>query len=469
MNSGDVRGGPPAVQVLVAGAAAVLALALVISSGTLDPYALVLVSLAALAAFTAAGINLRSPPGERSRLAVAALGAGIAGSLVLNLLFLPGITVNPARLGAFRPGVALAALVLASYLWRGAPAWVVRARFPVLLLLGAGLGAVVMRASPAPGIDVWQIQQHGAAGLLAGYNPYRLRYPNVYGSGTPFLDPSLVSADGRFILAYPYAPATLLLDVPSAWLGDVRWTMLAAVVAAAWLVRRLGRGSVEAELAGALLLLQPQTFLVLELSWTEPIALATTLLAVAAVDRAAGGGAAEAKGAAAWLWPGLAGALAAASKQYLPLLLLPLLFALPARARLRAAAVAIVGALAIYLPFLVLDPAALFRGVVLFQVRQPFRPDALSWTAALVSAGGPLLPSWPAFLLSGAVLILSLRRAVSTAQAVIAGATAWTFLVLFSKQAFCNYYWLSVGLLCAAAALLLRPAPAAEGAPAPRR
>jgi hypothetical protein len=107
--------------------------------------------------------------------------------------------------------------------------------------------------------------------------------------------------------------------------------------------------------------------------------------------------------------------------------------------------------------------------VVLFQIRQPFRPDALSWTAALVSAGGPLLPSWPAFLLSGAVLFLSLRRTVSTAQAVIAGATAWTFLVLFSKQAFCNYYWLSVGLLCGAAALLLRPAPAAEGAPAPRR
>jgi len=29
-------------------------------------------------------------------------------------------------------------------------------------------------------------------------------------------------------------------------------------------------------------------------------------------------------------------------------------------------------------------------------------------------------------------------------------------LVLFNKQAFCNYYWLAVGLLCAAVAVCVR-------------
>ena len=439
---------------LVAGAAVLLALSLAISGGTLDPYALALVMAASVAALASARFGLRGGLPSSTRPQVFLLGLGLAASLVHDILFLPGVLVDPARLGGFRPGIVAIALVLASYFWQGAPPWVVRARFPAIVLLATGLGAIVLLASPAPGIDVWHLQQAGARALLSGENPYGTLYPNIYGPGTALIDPSLLSPDGRFVIANPYPPLILLLDAPGAWLGDVRWTMLAAVAAAALLVRRLGRGSVVAELAGAFLLVQPQGFFVLELSWTEPVALATILLAVLAVTRALDHAAREGEGRATWLLPGLVGAVAASSKQYVPLLLLPLLFALPSRARIRTAAAAAGGAFLLLLPFLAWDPAALLRGIVEFQILQPFRPDALSWPAAIVALGGPTLPSWPAFLLAGASLAATLRRTVSPGQGVLASAATWIVFVAFNKQAFCNYYWLAVGLLCAAVALL---------------
>jgi hypothetical protein len=39
---------------------------------------------------------------------------------------------------------------------------------------------------------------------------------------------------------------------------------------------------------------------------------------------------------------------------------------------------------------------------------------------------------------------------------MLASAAVWLVLVAFNKQAFCNYYWLAVGLLCGATALLVR-------------
>jgi hypothetical protein len=95
---------------------------------------------------------------------------------------------------------------------------------------------------------------------------------------------------------------------------------------------------------------------------------------------------------------------------------------------------------------------ALWRGLVGFQLAQPFRPDALSWLAAVVAWGGPRLPTWPSFALAGAASILGAVRARSVAAALTAGALAWLLLVMTNQQAFANYYWLAVGLLCAAVA-----------------
>jgi hypothetical protein len=241
--------------------------------------------------------------------------------------------------------------------------------------------------------------------------------------------------------------------MPAAWIGDVRWATLTAMILAALLIRALGKGSVEGELAGTFLLLQPEGFFVLELSWTEPIALATMLLFTLAIVRISDDNVPEQEsGRRAWLAAGLAAAIAASSKQYVPILLLPLFFAVPARIRIKTAALALAGALALLVPFAAVDPAGFFRSVVEFQFRQPFRHDALSWLPAIAALNGPVLPSWPAFLLAGASLVATVRSSIAPWQGLLSGTITWMVLVAFNKQAFCNYYWLAVGLFCAALA-----------------
>lgn len=438
---------------LAALSAAVLALSLAISMGMLDPWALGLVTAAAGAALAAA-LVARGPPRAAGRVPALVLGLGVAASLVHDLLVLPGITVDPRRLGGFRPAILLAAALLATVPWRGAPRWLVWLRFPAIALAATVAGALVIRAAPAPAIDVWHAQQQAAETLLAGGNPYAALYRNVYAPGTPLIDPALLTPDGRYVTVFWYPPLIPLLELPSAALGDVRWTMLLAVALAALLVWRLGGGTPLSELAGALLLVQPQAFLVLELSWTEPITLALLLVALLVASRLADRPPGPAAPARSWLLPGIAGALAASSKQYAPLLLVPFLLVLPARLRPRTLAAALLGAVAILAPFAVWGPGALFRGLVESHLRQPFREDSLSWLAALAALGGPRLPWWPGAALAGATLIATARRSMTPGQAALASAATWMVFVLFSKQGHCNYYWLAVGLLCAAAAML---------------
>ena len=437
---------------LAAFAAVSLAMALGLSAGMFLPSALGLVTVAGCAALAGALASARHAPGTGRRPALAVLALGLAASWVHDLLFLPGVLVDPSRLGAFRPLLVAAGLLLLTYLWRGMPAWAGRIRYPAIVALGTALAATVILASPNPGIDVWEIQQRGAEGLLSGRNPYSLAYVNIYGPGTPFLDPALLTPDGRFITAYPYLPLVLLLDLPGAMLGDVRWTMLTALATSAILLRRLGKGSIEAELAGALLLLQPQGFMVLELAWTEPLALAGVFLVALTVTRAG-----PPAGWRTWFLTGLAAAFAVSTKQYVPLLAIPFVLLVPRGSRVRAVVVATAGAAALALPFMALDPRAFVRGILEFQLRQPFRTDALSWPAAIRALGGPTLPAWPAFLAAGGTLALSVRGKITPGRAMLAGAVSWIVFVAFNKQAFANYYWMAVGLLCASVVLLLAP------------
>ncbi|WP_242343184.1 hypothetical protein [Anaeromyxobacter terrae] len=462
--------------VLVPIAALALAFGLGWSDGFLDPVGLVLVSLS-LAAVVAAllvgrpagradGAGARSGTPWSSRI----LWAGVAASVVYDAIVVPGYFVPPETLGAFRPVLAVAAVAVLSYLWARAPAPVVRFRFPVLVGVAAVLGGIVIRASPRPPIDVWYFQQIGSLAIMRGVDPYLVAYPNIYGPFTPYYAASLLSPDHAYVLGNPYPPLTLLLAIPTALLeADVRWTMLALVLFSAWAVRRLGRGSRAAELAAVLVLLQPRTFFVVEQSWTEPTVLASTLLALLAVEassrrEASPGGA----GVIGWIVTGLAGAVALSSKQYAPLLLAPVLFALPAARRWKTAALAVAGAALVLLPFAVWDAPALYRSIVAFQLEQPFRPDSLSWPALVVRGGGPILPAWPAALIAAATMALAaVRRPLSLERAVLAGAAAWLAFVVFSKQAFCNYYWLVVGLFCAAVALRAGSDSAAASRPAP--
>jgi hypothetical protein len=414
-----------------------VALALGISDGNLDPIALALVTVGAALALAAA-----LTPSDEARRPWPALilGVGLASSLAYGFLFLPGIALQPARLGGFRPVLAAAGVLLATLPLRRTSRILAECRFVGLLACWVVLAAIVMRASPLPPVDVYEFKHVGALGLLNGDNPYSVAYPNNYWPSTAFYSPSLLSPDGRWVLANPYPPLTLLLATPATLLGDARWTPLAAMAVAALLIRRLGRGSLEGDLAAALMLLQPRAFYVLQLGFTEPVVLACLLLVAFTISRGRG-----------WLAVGAAGALTLVSKQYSPLILAP--FAFVARRLWRTATVAAVGASALFLPFLVWDPGGFVRSLVTFQLVQPFRTDSLSWPAAWVSWGSPQLPPWPAFLLAAAVLVATLRRAVDVERALLSACAAWMVFVLLNKQAFCNYYWLSVGMLCAASAL----------------
>lgn len=437
---------------MAAFAAVLLAMALGLSTGTYDPVALGLVTVAGCAALAGALV----PPGPNSvrgrRATIAFLAGGLGASWVHDVLFLPGMTVDPTRLGAFRPLLGAMGVILITYAWQGVPRVARLLRYPAIVVLGIALGAIVILASPSPGIDVWTMQRDAAAALMEGRNPYSLAYPNIYGPGTPFLDPSLLTPDGRYVTAFPYMPLVLLLDIPGALIGDVRWTMLAALASSAFLLRRLGKGSLESELAGALLLLQPLGWMVLELAWTEPLALAGLLLLALAVTTSR-----SRSSWVAWALPGVAAALAVSTKQYVLVLALPFLPLFPPGVRLRAVILATCGAAALAIPFLAVDPSGFIRGVVEFQVRQPFRADALSWPAAVHAIGGPKLPPWPAFLLAASVMTLSLRHRMTTGRAMLAASATWIVFVAFNKQAFANYYWLAVGLLCASVALLSLP------------
>jgi hypothetical protein len=458
---------PPGIAAV---AAVVLALSLSISSGMYHPLALAGVTVSIVLAGIAAWAAPSATGARGEHAAVLVLGSGLFLGWLRSFFIPPGVApASPGAHESFRVLLGVLGLVLLTYAWRAPPRWLIRWRFPAMAAVAGAMGATMILAVPVPPIDVWHIQQTGAFELLHGRNPYSYGYPNIYGPGTPYLDPAVLSPDGMAILAYPYMPLVLLLDTPAALLGDVRWALLAAMLASAFLVRALGRGSRAAELAGSLLLVQPRGWAVVEMAWTEPYVLCGVLATALVVTRDAARPQDPLASPGGWIVPGAVAGLAASTKQYVPLLLVPFLPLLPARARLRAVLLAVGGAALAVLPFLLAGPEAFLRGVVGFQLRQPFRTDALSWPAAIHALGGPRIPPWPAFVVAGLALLVLLRREPGGARSMLAASFAWLLFVVLNKQAFLNYYWLAVGMLAASVALLTAPAspPPGPGRAAP--
>jgi hypothetical protein len=423
--------------------------ALWISRGLFGPVALALMTVAWIASVAAAvlgraGEKEPAPiePGVRPFLAVA-----LVASCVIHVLFPPGLYLDPAQPPLFRLLGGLAALGAATYLVPLPPV-LARWRFGLLLACFVAMGWIVLAASPSPTVDVWSFQQEAARAILGGQNPYTATYTNPYESDTLY-GPGMVDASGR-LTVFPYTPLTFLLGAP-AWLlfHDVRVMLLIAMGFAAWVLRRFAKGEIP-EIAALLVLLHPTTFFVLEQSWTEPLVLAAFGGAVLAIrargQRPSGAGAV-----------GVAGGVLAAAKQYSPILALPLAFALPRRARWRSVSIASSVTLATLLPFVLWDPGEFWHDVVAMQVQQPFRFDALSWLVPIaVALQRPISAAW-GFVGAGVLLALLLRPGASLAQVVRVAAAAFLTLVLFNKQAFCNYYWLAVGLLLFATVLEIDP------------
>ncbi|HEU5197136.1 MAG TPA: hypothetical protein VFW70_20530 [Methylomirabilota bacterium] len=408
------------------------------------PYRRVRPNLLLTVTLLAAALTLGPPRSWPARLAGRdaqamhiVLGAGLLWQLFELFVFSP--LLRPARAGIIRALIAAAAVVIAVELAGVGRA--ARWRLPLLVAIHFALGVLVILGAPQPFIDVytWHVEAFRALGQ--GMNPYAITMPNIYGH-EHFYGPGLM-VDGRLQFGYPYPPLSLVLAGAGHVLGgDYRYANLAAMGLTALLIGTCRPGRL-AFLAAALFLFTPRTLFVLAQGWTEP---QVALLLAATVWC----------GCRAPVLVPLVLGLFFAVKQYAVLAapLAVLLSPAPWRARGRTLLKAMLVAATLTLPFVVADVSGFVRGVVVLQVRQPFRADSLSYPAWWVRATGLAPPpAWLALVVLAVALVLCLRYAARSVAA-FAGATALASLVFFAfnKQAFMNYYFFVVAAFCCAVA-----------------
>lgn len=428
--------------------------------------------LLCLWAFVAIGTTLHapSPPqtfdGDRERRLLRGLALLLA---LLQLVRAPG---DALQAGTSWLPHSLLALLLAGIASVATQPRQPRLNSRALAVLAVLATAVVfgylLRHAPSPRIDVFQIQQRGAELLAAGANPYSALYPNPYDpvETTAFFGHYSASLDH-----YPYPPLSLLLTTLLHRLThDVRWLFLLLHLLIACVLYRLGRRwqqrrAERFDLGLVLLcihLLHPRGFLVIEQAWTEPLLAAA--IALWADFRARHSQAPQPPSPAGvsrcLVADSLLLGVALACKQYGLLLLAPYLsrslFAwlsptwLHARRRL-SLGISLLPLAIGYLLFAAWQPADFVEDVVLFQLKQPFRSEALSLPALLYALSDIKLP--------GAIAAVGLllpplwlgRGRPPRLPAGLGGQLLLFSLMLFgffvtAKQAFCNYYYL-VGVL----------------------
>jgi hypothetical protein len=324
-------------------------------------------------------------------------------------------------------------------------------RMGLSMMLGAylALGIHWIGQTPDPHIDVWVFQQESSAALLQGRNPYDITFTNIYGDGAKVYGAELMK-DGRVNFGFPYAPLSLYMALPGYAIGgDHRYSQLVAIVLAAALIATIGPGLLP-KLAAMLLLFSPRIFMIVEMAWTEPLVillLCATVWCAVRMPR---------------LTPWVFG-LFLASKQYL-------IFAIPLAAlliegltlrrylifMLKAAAIAII----VSAPLVLWNVPAFIYSAITLQLKQPFRDDALGYLAHLWWQGHRSLAprlGWMGLVLPVPVVALLIwkgRQSLESRPAFFAAGLALVYMVflLFSKQAFCNYYLLPIAALCCAIA-----------------
>lgn len=335
--------------------------------------------------------------------------------------------------------------------------WIRYLRMAVLAGIFVILGYTVVRVYNHPLIDVYMFQTKSAHVLLQGKNPFdpqQVRFPNVYpregaevlyGPGTVDYTPAADSPRGRLRHGFPYLPLSLLLAVPGAIAGDIRYSSIAAIAISS-LLMAFARPGRHAPLAACLFLFTPRVFYVTGGSWTEPLLVFTFSLAMFCACRM--------RRALPW-----ALGLFLATKQY-TILLLPLVFLLgeesdrPWRAGLKLLFQSLAVAALVTLPFALWNFREFVGSVVEWQLAQPFRMDSCSYLAMIArSTHGWRPPFWIPFAVAAPVVAWLVRRNERTPAGFAAGVTLVCLVFfLFSKQAFTNYYYFVIGAACWAVA-----------------
>lgn len=317
--------------------------------------------------------------------------------------------------------------------------------FPGALMLFGATGAywIVQHPHP-PNTDAYVLQQDGCEAFLRGEKPYSITIPLVFDSGVVPYAPELVK-DGRALFGYTYPPVMLFLNLPAyALTGDHRHAeMLSFVIGAALLgYVRPGRFS---KLVGLFYLFCPRAFMIVEVSWTDPIVgmlIALTAFCAVRYPRATP----------------YAFGLLVASKQY-SLFYIPLAVLLvPSggwrevlRFLLRAGATSAI----LSLPLALSDWSGFLHSAVRLQFMQDWYQWSLGYMAVLWWIGVPttvlhslkLLP----FLMAVALCIFSIRKLPRTPGAfALAICVTYLIFVAFNKQAFLNYYTMVFAAGCTA-------------------
>ena len=426
----------------LAAAAIAVSYAIQIHNGFFTPAALAWVIAAAVLAALALSGWLRRPTGAGRHAVFLVLLAGLAWCFYAHARSRPGMYL--AAFGSvkmqFRAMVGLAALFVGLIAFD--PARARRFWFPAALASYACLGAWIILDSPDPRIDVFTVYGDGLRALVSGHSPYSITFANIYGH-TDFYGTGMVHGS-QVLFGFPYPPLALVMALPSVPLGDVRYAQLAAMLVGAAAIGYAGRTRVGL-LAAALLLFTPRGLFVIEQAWSEPLVIAWLGVLILAATRGRRTSLA------------LGGLLAVKQHLVLALPFAPWLSnGRDPRAARREVVVALAVAAAVTLPFAAADPSGFWRSVVTLQFAEPFRADSLSVLAAL-ARGGWMVPK-------------SAMTAVPLVAAGAAGWFAWTHaprtpagfaatlgfvlvvLFLFSKKAFCNYYFLVLACWCASLA-----------------
>jgi hypothetical protein len=412
-------------------------------------------------------IGIYTPDGFRWLIfALAAAFVGLAlpaipaverrGRVMLGVLLGVGFAIEIAELLSARPaiylleptdfqtvmplGCALAALLAAAVFL--APRRLLRFQIPALIAVHFLMGVWLIHRTPQPGIDVWVWNQDALQQFLHGIDPYLGPLKNIY-RHSAYYGPGLVRG-GQVLVGLPYPPLSLFLALPGYLIaGDYRYSLLVAMSGAAVALAYARPGKLGALIA-CVYLFTPRVFFVLEQGWTEPFVVLFLALAVWAACRGSR------------LLPFALGGLFAV-KQYglLAAPFVPFLMPRPwsARQLVRIYGVSIGVAAAVTLPLALWHPEASYRSILLFQILQPFRADSLSVPAWLVANGHEPLTGWLSFGVVLPAAALAWWRAPRTPAGFAAAFGACLFVFFaFAKQAFCNYYFATFGVLCAAVA-----------------
>ncbi len=305
-------------------------------------------------------------------------------------------------------------------------------------------GIWIIRKSPNPYIDVYLFEQTSSEALLRGQNPYEIKQPNIFGN-MKYYGPELVDSNGNLTIGNPYPPLTIYISaIGYVIAGDIRYSHLVAILISVVLIGSFFK-SRTALLAAYILAFSPIFPHVLSMAWNEPIVIMLGVIV-------------------AWLalkhpnWKTVAQGLFFASKQYLLFVYPLILLLIPSRSSKQAwiknMAMPVGIAFLVTAPLAIMNFPAFLWNVGLAQWYQNFRTDALSFAAFYHNLTGNMPSLFLPFIVLAISLVIVWRYVLRSPAGYCAALTfCLVMFFAFGKQAFANYYFLIIGLLCCTVAV----------------